>query len=133
MKIGFFYVFYEVVKVHYYLKKRGFGETVKFYNTKYGCKKTKKNSLNEVKITEILSLIDKVCFLFWGDAECLHRSLLGYKLLRQNGVDVELIVGVTKFPFHSHAWLEYNRKIINDTKEIQKKYHEVLRVGGKAC
>ena len=123
-----FRIIYEVIIVNYLLKKHGM-KTIQHYNKKYATKNNK-SRLNNKKTFQIIHLIDKVCFLFWGDAECLHRSLIGYKLLRRMGVEVELVVGVKKFPFGSHAWIEYDNEIINDLKEIRSSYHEVLRVGG---
>jgi hypothetical protein len=127
----FFRAIFEVIIVHRLLKKHGFGDTVKIYEKKYGSISPRNNSKNKDDIKKFLSTIDKVCFMFWGNAECLHRSLVGFKILRQMGIEVNLVVGVKKFPFSSHAWLELNDRIINDSEDMKAIYTEILRIGAK--
>ncbi|GCD84101.1 hypothetical protein PTHTG4_31660 [Parageobacillus thermoglucosidasius] len=66
----------------------------------------------------ILMIIEKVCFNFFGNARCLHRSVAGYHILLQKNIPIDLVIGVMKKPFMSHAWLEYNGKVINDIPEM---------------
>ena len=125
----FFYIVYEVLVVHIFLKRYGFGETIKLYLEDLKNYNNISGNLNFDQIKKIILLIDKVCFMFWGNAECLHRSLVGFKILRKQGVSVELVVGVKKFPFSSHAWLELNNEVINDLTSIKDNYIEILRAG----
>ena len=45
---------------------------------------------------------------------CLQKALVLYRLLRRKGVEVELIIGVTKAKgaLEAHAWLEYHGRVI---------------------
>ena len=47
---------------------------------------------------------------------CICRSLWCYRLLAGK-YDVEMIIGVKGYPFEAHAWIEYNKEVINDTEE----------------
>jgi len=52
-----------------------------------------------------------------GNSDCFERSLaLGFAL-RDRGVSTELCVGVEKFPFFAHAWLEREGIALNDRVE----------------
>ncbi|MGS2750591.1 lasso peptide biosynthesis B2 protein [Bacillus zanthoxyli] len=126
--IKYIRIFYETFLVNYYLKKYEFGYVKEMYNEKYGDLKLSKNVDNE-EINLLLKRIDKVCFWFMGNAQCLHRSLIGFKLLRQDGLPVQLVVGVRKFPFSSHAWVEFENNVINDVQTVKETYTEVFRIG----
>ncbi|MCU4930820.1 lasso peptide biosynthesis B2 protein [Bacillus thuringiensis] len=126
--IKYIRIFYETFLVNYYLKKYEFGYVKEMYNKKYGdLKLSKEFDIKEGKA--LLKKIDKVCFWFFGNAQCLHRSLIGFKLLRQQGLSVQLVVGVKKFPFSSHAWVECDGTVINDVQRVKESYIEVFRIG----
>jgi hypothetical protein len=46
--------------------------------------------------------------------DCLPRSLALYAFLRETGVDVEHCIGVNRFPFAAHAWVEYDGRALVD-------------------
>ncbi|MGK0536945.1 lasso peptide biosynthesis B2 protein [Bacillus sp. 'calajunan'] len=110
------------------MKKYDFGYVKEMYNQKYGSLKLSKET-NAKEITALLKKIDKVCFWFFGNAQCLHRSLIGFKVLRRQGLPAQLVVGVKKFPFSSHAWIEHENKVINDVQKVKESYVEVFRIG----
>lgn len=41
-----------------------------------------------------------------GTEDCLPRSLALYRYLRAHGVAAEFFIGVKRFPFQAHAWVE---------------------------
>ena len=51
---------------------------------------------------------------------CLQRSLTLWWLLRRQGIDSELRIGVAKAAgeFRAHAWLERDGEVINDDVEV---------------
>lgn len=49
-----------------------------------------------------------------GAADCLARSLTLAAALRRQGVDAELCLGVRKFPFLAHAWVEAAGRMVNE-------------------
>ena len=43
--------------------------------------------------------------LVFGNAQCLHRSLIGFKLVRKWGLPAELVIGVKNFHLaHTLGW-----------------------------
>ena len=52
---------------------------------------------------------------------CICRSLWCYKQLAGK-YGVEMIIGVKGYPFEAHAWIEYNKEVINDTEEPARGY-----------
>ena len=46
--------------------------------------------------------------------DCLPRSLTTYLLLRQQGVFATLRIGVRRYPFGAHAWVECQGRVLED-------------------
>lgn len=57
-------------------------------------------------------------------ANCLKRSLVLWYLLRCQGINTGLRIGVRRVrgEFQAHAWLEYQGKVLNDVPEIHTVY-----------
>lgn len=47
--------------------------------------------------------------------DCLPRSLTLYLLLRRRGVPATLRIGVKRYPFGAHAWVECLGEVLDDT------------------
>lgn len=74
----------------------------------------------ERKIRKELRAIEKASSMYFGNAKCLQRSILQYILLRKRyGLNVDIVIGVKKFPFSSHAWVKwhYTNKIACGAQE----------------
>jgi hypothetical protein len=59
-----------------------------------------------------------------GQPSCLERSLALWCLLRRNGIDAELQIGVQtgQTEFAAHAWVEWNGEVLNDSPDVRKDY-----------
>ncbi len=58
---------------------------------------------------------------------CLQRSAVAACLLRSLGVPAEMVIGVRKMPFYSHAWVEVDGRVVNDHKNVQTFFHVLSR------
>ena len=47
--------------------------------------------------------------------DCLPRSLTLFVLLRRRGVPATLRIGVKRYPFGAHAWVECLGEVLDDT------------------
>lgn len=103
------------------LKKKGFRELYAMIiklNTTNKLKKAYELTDKEFDYLEnVIHITEKLCFYFLGNAKCLHRSVVGYLILKKKQFPVDLVIGVRKKPFMSHAWLELYGQVINDTPE----------------
>jgi hypothetical protein len=73
--------------------------------------------------------------LFPGRAQCLERSLVLYDYLRCRGISVQIRLGIQRYPFMAHAWVEYRGETINDVPEhvrIFTAFDEAVRRVGVA-
>ncbi len=49
--------------------------------------------------------------------DCLPRSIAIYVLLRRRGVPATLRIGVKRFPFGAHAWVECLGEVLDDSTD----------------
>ena len=71
--------------------------------------------------------VDRACTWLPKQELCLQRSAVVTCLLRSLGVPAEMVIGVHKMPFYSHAWVEVNGTVINDHKNVQTFFHVLSR------
>lgn len=63
--------------------------------------------------------------------DCLPRSLAIYVLLRRQGVPAMLRIGVKRFPFAAHAWVECLGEVLDDSLDDwqHERYVPILSTG----
>lgn len=54
-----------------------------------------------------------------GERDCLPRSLALFALLRSLGVSAHHVIGVARFPFDAHAWVEHDGEVILEFRVAQ--------------
>jgi hypothetical protein len=75
-------------------------------------------------VRTVCSAVSLAACLYWKPVLCLQRSVGIVRLLRKHGVVARLVIGYRPVPFFSHAWVEVNGRIVNDSP----KYRERLQV-----
>ncbi|MCJ8280615.1 MAG: lasso peptide biosynthesis B2 protein [Rivularia sp. ALOHA_DT_140] len=57
-------------------------------------------------------------------ANCLKKSLVLWILLRHQGIECELRIGVQReaIKFEAHAWVECEGFVLNDTPDVRERY-----------
>lgn len=80
-------------------------------------------------------VIDEVCvaiqrasrYYYRSRKHCLPSALLAYWLMRREGLAVEFCLGVKKYPFRAHAWVEYDGRVVFTTSADLPTYTVILR------
>jgi len=62
-----------------------------------------------------------------GADDCLQRSLVLMKALRDVGIDAQISFGVQKFPFFAHAWVEAQGVAMNESLQVVRKLSVIAR------
>ncbi|MGM1034812.1 MAG: lasso peptide biosynthesis B2 protein [Bacillota bacterium] len=111
------------------LSHKGFNGTFRKYTTKYY--KVKKNNLTIDKriqeIEELFSKLDVICAWYPRKADCIHKTFLGYRIIRKKySIPVNMVVGIRRFPFEAHAWLQCYQTNFFDDKEVTNRYKIIL-------
>lgn len=66
--------------------------------------------------------------LYWRRVHCLQRSAAATRLLRRYGWDAHLIIGYRPVPFFSHAWVEVDGRVVNDSPAYKRQLHVLDRI-----
>ena len=81
----------------------------------------------EEEIQRVGIAVDRATTWYPKQAQCLQRSAITVCLLRSCGVAAQMVIGVTKVPFRSHAWAEASGDVVNDTPKVSKRYRVMDR------
>jgi Transglutaminase-like superfamily/Coenzyme PQQ synthesis protein D (PqqD) len=84
--------------------------------------RTDQKVLNNLCVT-----VTKACTWFPKLSKCLQQSTATTCFLRQHGFPAEMVIGVHRMPFSSHAWVEVNGKVVNDHRNVQTYFKAVDR------
>jgi transglutaminase superfamily protein/coenzyme PQQ synthesis protein D (PqqD) len=61
--------------------------------------------------------------------DCLGRSLSLYRFLQSANVPAEHVIGVHRFPFHAHAWVECDGAPLLDVRSWSLRFTPLARIG----
>jgi len=79
---------------------------------------------NREVVRTICNAVSLAACLYWKPVLCLQRSVCIVRMLRRHDVVARLVIGYRPVPFFSHAWVEVNDRIVNDSPT----YRERLQV-----
>ena len=79
-------------------------------------------------VADICNAIDFACVLYFKQVLCLQRSAATALLLRRNGWEATMVIGVRSLPFRSHAWVEASGRVVNDKPYIRDIYRVLAPV-----
>jgi len=60
------------------------------------------------------------CF-YYKPVLCLQRSVVATRLLKKYGIHGRLVIGYRASPFFSHAWVEVNGRVVNDSPAYKER------------
>lgn len=78
-------------------------------------------------IDELKRAIERALLIYPKQARCLQRSSASVRLLRKHGWNAELIIGCRPKPFASHAWVELDGVVFNDSAAYRRSFIELDR------
>jgi hypothetical protein len=70
--------------------------------------------------TRVCAAMNWALSLYWKRVLCLQRSLATARLLRSCSLDARVVIGCRPEPFVSHAWVEIDGRVVNDSPGYQK-------------
>jgi hypothetical protein len=75
----------------------------------------------------VSAAVDRATTWYPKQAQCLQRSAVAVCLLRTCGLPAQMVIGITKVPFRSHAWAEVAGEVVNDTPKVSTRYKVLSR------
>ena len=82
---------------------------------------------SEGVVQRVRAAVDRATTWYPKQARCLQRSAVTVCLLRSCGVPAEMVIGVNKVPFKSHAWAEVFGEVVNDLPAVPARYRVLDR------
>jgi len=76
----------------------------------------------------IVEAVRSVAPFYWKPIRCLQRSIVTARLMRQQGVLAEVVIGYRAAPFFSHAWVEIAGRVANDSPMYQRRLQVLERL-----
>lgn len=111
------------------LAGRGFSETYRRYARRPlpECCREEMDAL-VARAERAFSRAENFFMLRNAPRDCLPRSLALYRFLRSVGVPAEHCIGVQRFPFEAHAWVEAGGRVVHDSRDFVGGYAELARI-----
>lgn len=66
--------------------------------------------------------VDMACIWYWKKVLCLQRSAATSCLLKRYGIPAQMVIGAQQMPFKAHAWVEVDRRVVNDKPYTPEMY-----------
>jgi Transglutaminase-like superfamily len=82
-------------------------------------------SPSDLRLVQSIDIVDRAGWYLPKLANCLRRSLTLWYLLRCQGIESDLRIGVRRSDageFQAHAWVEHNGAVLNDRQDIHTLY-----------
>ena len=71
----------------------------------------------------ICEAVDLAACFYYKPVRCLQRSVVATRLLREYGIHGLLVIGYRPAPFFSHAWVEVDGRVVNDSPVYKDRLH----------
>jgi len=113
------------------LKFRTFDAVLKWLNIKSKKAGATANSsaTERTVIQQVRHAVDTATkFYYRTRKDCLPNAMLAYYLMKKRGAPVKFCIGVAKFPFKGHAWVEYEGKVVYTTPASLWQYRAIMKV-----
>ena len=65
---------------------------------------------------------------YWKPIRCLQRSIVTARLMRRSGIAAQVVIGYRAAPFFSHAWVEVDGRVVNDSPTYRARLQVLERL-----
>jgi hypothetical protein len=76
----------------------------------------------------VAGALDRAALWYPRTRLCLARSAVATCLLRWHGLPGQMIVGARLMPFHAHAWVELDGRVVADSPAVRTRYQVLDRI-----
>jgi Transglutaminase-like superfamily len=76
----------------------------------------------------IVDAMDWAIAFYWKPVLCLQNAVVTATLLRRRGIPAEVVIGCRPEPFFSHAWVEVEGRVVNDSPVYRQQLPALARL-----
>jgi hypothetical protein len=106
------------------LRTRGFGDTY----CAYSHLQVATEGIGKESALTAFSRAENFFHIRTAPRDCLPRSLALFRFLRSVGIPAEHCIGVRRFPFMAHAWVECEGEVIHDNPSLRNGFTALARI-----
>lgn len=114
------------------LKRQGFGPTYTMYSTLTRPMPVADWQPRLERALCAFARAENFYHLKQAPEDCLPRSLALFRFLASIGIAADHVIGVQRFPFAAHAWIECNGRVVQDDADRPRCYTEIARITASA-
>lgn len=108
------------------LRRRGFHEALNaLRNQKKNCTDLQPDT---DRAEDLAAHLSSVALLIPGRVYCLEMSLALTSFCLANGVAADFVIGVQRYSFLAHAWVETDGKVVADRPDLNINLHQMMRI-----
>ena len=78
-------------------------------------------AMDAARTSAVCNAVATATCLYWKPVMCLQSSVCTARLLRTRGVPAHLVIGYRPDPFLSHAWVEVDDRVVNDSPAYRQR------------
>ena len=127
----FIRVCWELLRCELVLSVGGFPGLYKGLNRKI--RTTGHPGRREVWESALCQAVDIVSACYWKRILCLERSVITARVMHSYGISAEVVIGYAFAPFFSHAWVEVDGRVVNDSTGYPAKLQVLERIRPEAA
>jgi len=68
---------------------------------------------------QICQALRSIAPFYWKPIRCLQRAIVTARIMRRHKIPAEVVIGFRAAPFFSHAWVEVEGRVANDSPAYQ--------------
>lgn len=74
-----------------------------------------RRQINSGAAAQICAAVNMAACFYFKPVRCLQKSVVTARLLRRAAIDCRVVIGFRQAPFFSHAWVEVDGRVLNDS------------------
>ncbi len=78
-------------------------------------------AIDAERTSAVCNAVATATCLYWKPVMCLQSSVCTARLLRARSVPAHLVIGYRPDPFLSHAWVEVDDRVVNDSSTYRER------------
>jgi hypothetical protein len=83
---------------------------------------------NDEECRRICDAFNWAMAFYWKPVLCLQSSVAMARLLRRAGIAAEVVIGCRPEPYFSHAWVEVDGRVVNDSPGYRQQLTALARL-----
>jgi hypothetical protein len=118
-----------IVRADTLLRRRHITGVLNWLNSRYAARPTGPTSMSDAAAAVLVDAHIRARMLYPRQIHCLAGSAALATHAWADGYAVAFVIGVQKYPFVAHAWVEHDGHVLNDRADVAGRLAPIVSVG----